>query len=85
MYIIDESFESNKKKNVYKVRMKLPEEERAVYKALEPYARSIGDIADEVGLEFRKAIETLVELSIKGLAEETGKGYYVRVKDVIVT
>ncbi|MCR4806233.1 MAG: DNA-processing protein DprA [Lachnospiraceae bacterium] len=82
MYLLDENFE-NKKKTVIRPRIKLPPDEKVVYRDLEPYAKSIGQITDEVGLELRKVITALVELSIKGLARETGKGCYVKVKDFL--
>ena len=67
MYIIDAAFDNKKKKKVYD--------------SLEPYAKSIGQISDELKMEVRDVISALVELAIKGLAQETGKGCYVRIKD----
>ena len=80
MYIIDDAFENRKKERIKK-RIRLPENEKKVYDRLEPYAKSIGQISDELAMEVRDVIGALVELAIKGLAQETGKGCYVRIKD----
>jgi DNA processing protein len=82
MYIVDDAFD-NKKKKTMKKRVRLPEKEKEVYDRLEPYAKSIGQISDELKMEVRDVISALVELAIKGLAQETGKGCYVKIKDWI--
>lgn len=83
MYMLDESFDNNKKSGK-RPKAKLEEKERKIYELLEPYARSVGELSDASGLELRDVICALVELCIQGLASETGKGYYVRVKDCAV-
>ncbi|MCR5419766.1 MAG: DNA-processing protein DprA [Lachnospiraceae bacterium] len=80
MYMLDELFENNKKKSE-KIRIKMETDEKKVYSNLEPYARSIGEISDLTGLDIRRTICALVELGIKGVAKETGKGYYVRIME----
>ena len=80
MYIIDSAFD-NKKKKTMKKRIRLPLNEKRVYDCLEPYAKSIGRISDELDMELRDVISSLVELAIKDLAQETGKGFYVKIKD----
>ena len=67
MYIIDDAFD-NRKKKIIKKRVMLPGKEKRVYDRLEPYAKSIGQISDETGMEVRDVISALVELAIKGLA-----------------
>lgn len=80
MYMLDEMFEINKKKAELKT-VELPAVQKCLYEHLEPYAKSIGQLSDETQTEFREAVCALVELCIKGLACETGKGYYVRIKE----
>ena len=80
MYMLDESFDNNRKTRK-RPEVKLEKNEKRVYELLEPYARSIGDISEASGLELKDVICSLVELGIKGLAAETGKGYYVRTRD----
>jgi DNA processing protein len=80
MYMLDESFDNNRK-TVKLPKVKLDENEKKVYELLEPYARSIGDLSEASGLELKDVICSLVELGIKGLAAETGKGYYVRTRE----
>ncbi|MBR4718832.1 MAG: DNA-processing protein DprA [Lachnospiraceae bacterium] len=82
MYILDENFD-NSKKSVIRSRVMLTEDEKRIYEVLEPYAKSIGEITDESSVSFRDGIAALVELCIKGLAAETGKGYYVKAKDCV--
>lgn len=82
MYIIDDSFDCRKKKTMKK-RIRLPDDEKKIYDVLEPYERSIGQISDDLSLDVRKVISGLVELTLKGLARETGKGFYVRTKDIL--
>lgn len=82
MYIIDDAFD-NKKKKIMRKRVRLPLNEKRVYDCLEPYAKSIGAISDELNMEVRDVIPALVELTIRDLAGETGKGCYVRTKDRI--
>lgn len=82
MYILDENFESgNKERSLPRIR--LTTEEKKIYKLLEPYAKSIGELTEEADLPLREGIEVLVELCIKGLAAETGKGYYVKIKECV--
>ena len=64
-------------------KVKLDKNEKKVYELLEPYARSIGDLSEASGLELKDVICSLVELGIKGLAAETGKGYYVRTRECL--
>lgn len=80
MYIIDDAFD-NRKKKIIKKRVRLPENEKKVYDCLEPYAKSVGQISDELKMDVRDVISMLIELRIKGLAGESGKGCYVRIKD----
>ena len=82
MYMLDESFDNNRK-TVKLPKVKLDKNEKKVYELLEPYARSIGDLSEASGLELKDVICSLVELGIKGLAAETGKGYYVRTRECL--
>ena len=82
MYMLDETFE-NRRKTGKRPKVKLKGNEKMVYELLEPYARSIGDISDASGLELKDVICALVELGMQGLAAETGKGYYVRIRDCV--
>ena len=83
MYLIDEGFE-NAKKNIVCPGICLDGPEKLAYESLEPYAKSIGQISDETSLSLRDTVSALVELVIKGLASETGKGYYVRIRDCMI-
>lgn len=82
MHIIDENFETGKKKSILP-RVRLTTEEKKIYKLLEPYAKSIGELTEEADIPLRHGIEALVELCIKGLAAETGKGYYVKIRECV--
>lgn len=82
MYIIDGNFD-NAKKDVVLPGISLTADEKRIYEALEPYAKSIGEITEETSVPFRKGMDVLVELCIKGLAAETGKGYYVKVRECV--
>ena len=82
MYLIDESFETSKK-TAMRPRVRLKEPLKRVYACLEPYAKSIGAISDEAQIDLRDTINALIELAVKGLAAETGKGYYVRARDCV--
>ena len=83
MYMLDESFDNNRKTGK-RPEVKLDKNEGLVYGCLEPYARSIGELSDRSGLELRDVICALTELARQGLASETGKGYYVRIRDCAV-
>lgn len=80
MYMLDNEWGYGNKKSV-NPRVSMTADEKAVYDRLEPYAVSAGEISDGTGLELRRVICSLVELCIKGLAAEVGKGSYVRIKD----
>lgn len=80
MYLLNNEWEY-KNKGSAAVKVKMSAEEKAVYEHLEPYAVSIGEISEKVSLPFRQVICILVDLCVKGLASEVGKGSYVRIKD----
>ena len=42
---------------------------------------SITDIAGRAQMTVRQAVCILVELSVKGLAAESGSGHYVKIRD----
>ncbi len=84
MYLLDDRFEINKK-SAPGPTVILSKNEGKVYENLEPYAKSIGEISEAVLLPFRETISVLVDLTVKGLAAETGKGYYVKTRDCNVS
>ena len=82
MYLLDADFENSRKKNL-KPRVRMSREEKAVYEVLEPYGKTIGEITEELSLDLGTVIQALVQLSITGLAKDTGSGCYVRVRDCV--
>lgn len=80
MRLLDQDYNNAGKKRKCE-KISLPDEERDIYRILEPYAMSVGDIARKASVPLRQAICVLVELCIKGLAAESGSGYYVRIRD----
>ena len=79
MYILDDGFDNSRLRGKNKLSdIELGAEERKIYDCLDWYCKNLSRICEEVKMPVSLVIKLLVELQIKGIVTEVGKGNYVK-------